>query len=118
MKLTNFLLIFSLCLILTTNKLNAQSENNNVKYVYCELVGTSKFLSTKVNVTVDYGEHVNYFTSRKAITDEESGKIKTFNSMVDALNYMGDRGWEFVQAYVVTVGNQNVYHWLLKKSIE
>lgn len=37
--------------------------------------------------------------------------------MVDAMNYMGKRGWEFEQAYVVTIGNQNVYHWLLSKEI-
>lgn len=37
--------------------------------------------------------------------------------MVDAMNYMGRLGWEFEQAYVVTVGQQNVYHWLLSKKI-
>jgi len=46
--------------------------------------------------------------------DEQTGKVKSFNSMVDALNYMGNNGWEFVQAYIVTSGQQNVYHWLLK----
>lgn len=35
--------------------------------------------------------------------------------MVDALNYMGNQGWEFVQAYTITMGNQNVYHYLLKR---
>ena len=44
--------------------------------------------------------------------------VKKFNSMVDAMNWMGSMGWEFVQAYVVTVGNQNVYHWLLKKNLK
>jgi hypothetical protein len=38
--------------------------------------------------------------------------------MVDALNYMGNNGWDFVQAYVVTNGQQNVYRWLLKMKIE
>jgi hypothetical protein len=37
--------------------------------------------------------------------------------MVDAMNYFGKQGWEFVQAYAVTMGNQNVYHWLLKKEV-
>lgn len=37
--------------------------------------------------------------------------------MVDAMNYMGKRGWVFEQAYVVTIGNQNVYHWLLSKEV-
>jgi hypothetical protein len=43
-------------------------------------------------------------------------KIK-FNSMIDAMNFMGTQGWEFVQAYVMTDNNQNVRHWLLKKEI-
>lgn len=33
-------------------------------------------------------------------------------------NWMGAMGWEFQQAYVVTMGNTNVYHWLLKKNIK
>jgi hypothetical protein len=41
--------------------------------------------------------------------------------MVDALNYMGELGWEFVQAYVITMdmglSKQNVYHYLLKHRI-
>ena len=48
---------------------------------------------------------------------DENGKKITFNSMVDAMNYMGKLGWEFEQAYVVTTNNQNVYHWLLSKDV-
>ena len=43
------------------------------------------------------------------------GSNKDFNSMVDAMNYMGALGWNFEQAYAVTIGQQNVYHWLLRK---
>lgn len=84
------------------------------KYVYCELVGMAKFLSTKVTVSVDYGEERSFFQDTR-MRDEQTGKVTSFNSMVDALNYMSTKGWEFVQAYVVTTGNQNVYRWLLKK---
>jgi hypothetical protein len=35
--------------------------------------------------------------------------------MVDALNFMSDNGYEFVTAYAITVGNSNVYHFLMKK---
>ena len=48
---------------------------------------------------------------------DESGRLIKFNSMVDALNYMGERGWVFEQAYTVTAGNENVYHWLLSKEV-
>jgi len=30
---------------------------------------------------------------------------------------MGKKGWNFEQAYVVTIGNQNVYHWLMSKQV-
>ena len=48
---------------------------------------------------------------------DENGQALEFNSMVDAMNYMGELGWKFVQAYVVTIGNSNVYHWLLQKEL-
>ena len=53
------------------------------------------------------------------VRDEQTGKVKAFNSMVDALNAMGKDGWEFVQTY--TVGDAQsgyVYHWLLKQKRE
>ena len=31
---------------------------------------------------------------------------------------MTQRGWEFVNAFPITHGNQNVYHFLLKKYVK
>lgn len=92
---------------------NAQSK------VYCELLGTAKFLSNKVIVSVDFGQEQKLFSSQ-ALVDENGAPI-VFNSMIDAMNKMAEMGWEFEQAYVVTVGSgntsANVYHWLLSKYI-
>lgn len=85
------------------------------RFVYCELVGTQKFFSSDVVVAVDYGL-INSYYGDNIIIDKETGKAQTFNSMVDALNYMGSMGWEFVQAYTATTGQSNVYRWLLKKA--
>lgn len=87
---------------------------DTVKYEYCELLGFEKFLSNKVTISVDFGQERKFWKDPR-MKDEQTGKLKVFNSMVDGLNYMGENGWEFVQAYVVTIGQQNVYHWLLKK---
>lgn len=81
--------------------------------VFCELLGTQKLLSQKCTVEIDMGQ--NPYENSKLV--DENGKKITFNSMVDAMNYMGKLGWKFEQAYVVTVNNQNVYHWLLSKDI-
>lgn len=86
--------------------------------VFCELLGTGKLFSSKVTVTVDFGQETSFWlgASNQYLVDD-NGKAIKFNSMVDAMNYMGKRGWEFEQAYVVTIGNQNVYHWLLSKEV-
>lgn len=83
------------------------------KYVYAEILGMERFLSKKVSITIDYGQIESIWQDARLRT--EDGKIRVFNSMVDAMNFMGAMGWEFQQAYVITVGNQNVYHWLLRK---
>lgn len=91
-----------------------------IKFVYCELVGidNSKLFSFKknLNVLVDYGDSDNEFESGYII-DEKNGKAKTFSSMIEAMNFMGQSGWEFVQAYTVSepTGGQ-VYRWLLKRN--
>ena len=105
-------LVTTLCLLMACAGF-AQSN-----FQYCELVGTAKFMSlTKVQVSIDYGEDTKLFADTR-IKNDETGKVEDFNSMVDALNYMGQDGWEFVQAYVVTSGNQNIYRWLLRRKIE
>jgi hypothetical protein len=86
--------------------------------VYCELLGQGKLFSSKINVTVDFGQAQSFWTGNaKGCLVDDKGNTIDFNSMVDAMNYMGTLGWRFVQAYVVTVSNQNVYHWLLYKDI-
>lgn len=110
-------LILVLVVFLLVNvDLKAQQpvELDSMQYLYCQLLGKGKFMSNKITVTVDFGQ-INRVWSDQRLRDKE-GNIIVFNSMVDAMNWMGARGWEFVQAYVITVANQNVYHWLLKKS--
>jgi hypothetical protein len=88
-----------------------------VKFVYCEIVGTGNLLGTKVTIVIDYGESVKFLEDKRVKDDQ--GKVQKFNSMIDALNYMGYQGWEFVQAYVVTHNsNTNVYHYLLKSELK
>jgi len=107
-------IIFVLSLSLPVSGQTNADSTTTKKYVYCEIVGNQKLLSTKVTVAVDYGEETTYWKDTR-LRDEQTGKVQSFNSMVDALNFMGNDGWEFVQAYTITVGNSNVYHWLLKK---
>jgi hypothetical protein len=111
MKYLIGLLMFVVCI-------SANGQESKAKEAYCEIVGTQKLMSTKLIIQVDYGEERKAFQGNKVIIDEATGKVQNFNSMVDALNYMAEDGWTFATAYTVTLGNQNVYHYLLKKELD
>ena len=119
-------ILFIVCALLISVATFSQENNEQQKegqhithrsFVYCELLGKGKLLSSKVTVDIDFGQQVSFWVPDRRYKDE-NGKAVNFNSMVDAMNFMGSLGWEFVQAYVVTEGNQNVYHWLLKMEIK
>ena len=48
---------------------------------------------------------------------DENNQTRTFGSMVGALNFMSEQGYEFVSAYPVysAATKQTVYHYLLRK---
>jgi hypothetical protein len=92
----------------------AQKDSQDPTKGYCEIIGTQRFLSFKVNVEVDFGQSKSY--NEKFLVDDK-GKKLIFNSMIDALNYMAELGWHFEQAYAITHNKQNVYHYLLSKDL-
>ncbi|MEO5909281.1 MAG: hypothetical protein ABIP95_00250 [Pelobium sp.] len=117
-KLLHFtLILFFVCL---TSSIIAQSKTDDAtksSYVFCELIAKSTKLNTKTRVAVDFGLENPKFKDTR-LKDEDTGKIKTFNSMIDALNYMSEKGWEFVQAYVTVDEKDSTTHWLLKMKDE
>ena len=97
------------------------TDSVGTRPIYCLLLGKSTNvlgLGSKCTVEVDFGEGQSVWRGGvdNTLVDEKGKPIK-FNSMIDALNFMTRYGWEFVNAYVITVGNQHVYHWLLKKEV-
>ncbi len=89
----------------------------NPKFVYCEIVGTSQAFSRKITIVVDFGEKMSVWADNRM--KDETGKPIVFNSMIDGLNFMGKRGWLFMQAYSVSYANNGqVYHYLLSKPFD
>lgn len=86
------------------------------KRVFCEIVGTQGLLSKKVTVTIDLGQKQSAFKWQGLV--DENGEPMKFNSMVDAMNYMGSLGWEFEQAYSIGDAKSGyTYHFLLSKEV-
>jgi hypothetical protein len=110
------LLVALVCTITTF----AQAQASEVKRTeeYCEMTAVQKPMSTKMMIGLDYGQETSLWkTDPDRTVRNDDGKIKNFNSVVDALNYMNSQGWEFVTAYVVTSGGQNAYRYLLKRKV-
>ena len=90
-------------------------DSSTTKFNYCEIVVTSDLMKMKIKIEIDFGQQRNYAPDN-LYKDPSTGKLMVFNSIVDALNYMGKDGWEFVQEY--TEGDRQIgviYHFLLKK---
>jgi len=114
------LILISLLFIGFVSNIQAQTVNetpiSEVDVEYVQIVGTGKFFSSKVSIQLDFGQETTLFTkSKDTQLYDVDGKKKNFESMVDALNFMAQHGYELDQAYALSVGNQNVYHFLLKK---
>lgn len=73
--------------------------------VYAQIRVRPRFLSNKVSIRLDYGQERNFWGGDTRIRDQNSGKVKKFNSAVDALNYMSAQGWQFVFAYTLPIGD-------------
>ncbi len=89
------------------------------KKYYCEVKGVEKELSSGLKIVFDFGNNSVYsawggLKSKQQLVDEKGEEIP-FNSMVDAGNYMSDKGWTFVQAYTSVYGSQAIVHWIFYK---
>ena len=88
---------------------------------YCEMVAMQKLLSRKVTIDIDYGEERKLFSFKDTRVRDDLGKVKSFNSVVDAMNYLGRIGWQLVNAFPVadnTSSTGMVYHYVFKRAFD
>lgn len=94
---------------------NAQADTSKVEQ-YCQIIVTPKLLSNKVTIDVDFGEYKSFWRDARLTT--EGGELRKFNTVIDALNYMGRAGWIFINAYPVRVGETEIYHFAFRKQFQ
>ena len=91
---------------------SAQTDTSKVEQ-YCQVIATPRLLSNKVTIDIDFGEEKSFWKDTRLKT--EAGKIKKFNTIIDAINYMGREGWIFINAFPVRMGETEIYHFAFKK---
>ena len=91
-------------------------ENKNIE-IFCDLISTRKFLGREENITIDYGTRDSLWTSDKMFSLVPSD-LKKYNSVIDALNYMGSEGWQEISSYSTSHNSYIIKHYVLKKEIK
>lgn len=111
-------LIMIIVLMLSTSLFSQTVNGTPIKDLdveYVRIVGTSNALNTKVTIDLEFGQQNKLLSSKDTKILNTDGTVLVLNSMVDALNFMDANGYEFVTAYAITIGTQNVYHYLMRK---
>lgn len=83
---------------------------------YCGLIIKPRAFSNKVNIELDFGETRRAFADNR-LRDEITGKLKTFNTLVDAMNYMGQQGWMLINDFPSAYNGITNYHEFFFKKI-
>ena len=83
---------------------------------YCEIVGIDMgFFKKKLQVVIDFGQPIHW-SDDMSISEDTLAEAKIFNTMIHALNFMSNNGWEYVDAYAVSeASGGKVYHYLMRK---
>ena len=82
---------------------------------YCDLVVTGSGFSNKLNIVLDFGQEKSRNFRDNKLKDFVTGKPREFNTVIDALNYMGVQGWSLINAYPFPYGDSKIYHYYFKK---
>ena len=98
-------ILIAIALLGGSYAMQAQTVNGvkvrDIDAKHIEIVGRQKMMSTKVKVSLHFGQHDKVFSGKDTKVKDRSGKTVTFNSMIDALNFFAGNGYEFQQAYAV-----------------
>ncbi|WP_153799492.1 hypothetical protein [Foetidibacter luteolus] len=105
-------IIISACIVLASSALFAQADTSKIEQ-YCQVIATPRLLSNRVTIDIDFGEQKSFWRDERLRSYD--GRLKKFNTVIDALNFMGKDGWVFINAYPVINGSAQVYHFGFKK---
>jgi hypothetical protein len=103
------ILLFALALSFSfSTQLSAQvvvdgvNINNLNQISMIRMIAQERLLSNKVVVFIDYGQSINGGArNRMEVVDPRTDDRINFNSVMHAVNYMIDNGWEYLESMVL-----------------
>jgi len=94
----------------------AQSINDiplsTINQKYIKVIASIKVSGNKTNLSYDLGQK---FNSKDIVIKNNDGTTIEFTSVIDALNFFGDFGYEVKTSDVVAGTTSYIYHYILEK---
>jgi len=116
MKQLVLLLTLAISLDLTAQSL---PKDSTIEQFCIFRVGFNADFSSKISIDLDYGqERKTWGWGMNVLKDDETGKIKKFNSVADGLNYLGKLGWKLVIAVPVIADKASSTDYIFKKEFK
>lgn len=114
--------LFTLILFFLPALAFSQTKSEYKKTVYCEMIGTGNFSGNKIKISFDFGcQKFSYRASEDNMLVNDKGDPIDFLSMINALNYMAQKGWELHSVYSASIkgmGAQETHRYILMKKID
>ena len=105
------LLLFFCVISIGIKAQNCKNDGKPYAY-YCQIVGWEN-LSGQLRIKMLWDNQKFENNLR-----DENGKKIEFATMVDAMNYMSKRGWDYVECVTYAdFGKQNVVHYIFRKMV-
>jgi hypothetical protein len=93
---------------------------HSTKTQYCTLTMRYKFLSSNMNIKVEFGQNENLLKLYGAEIIKKTAQVTDIDNQVDGLNYMAYLGWEVVHLAPFETdsdgGTYQSYKYLMKRS--
>lgn len=104
-------LLLFVCIMIGFNSFSQKKE----VYAIVNVQGKALFDPT-VTIAVDFGQKTKLLADHRL--RNEAGELVTFNSVVDALNYMGSQGWRLFDTQFIRGEHVDHYNYLFKREVE
>lgn len=101
-------------ILITLNSFSQETTPASGKEQYCILRISGIAFSNKISIDADFGQERKAMQDNR-MRDEETKKLKKFNSEADALNYMGQLGWKMINAFPVITDKNSCTQYVFKK---
>lgn len=92
------------------------------KQYYCEVKAVDNGLNDAQNVVIGFGNKPVYQAWKKLtvihVLVDDQGKWLGLNSMVDAANFLADKGWKLTQTYSSVHESKTILHWVFCKEAD